>query len=122
MRFMMIVKASAYSEAGKMPSKELLAAMGKYNEALTSAGVLLDGAGLRASKEGARVTFRGDQRTVTDGPFGEAKELIAGYWVIQVKSKEEAIEWAKRIPFSPRPGEDEAVVELRRFHEEEDFS
>src|SRR6195256_6109150 len=98
MRFMMIVKASKDSEAGVMPSEELLSAMGKYNEELMKAGVLLDAAGLQASSKGARVRFSGGKRTVIDGPFTETKELIAGYWVIQVKSREEAIEWAKRAP------------------------
>src|SRR5205823_7760093 len=101
MRFMMIVKANKDSEAGKMPSEELLSAMGKYNEELMKAGVLLDLAGLQPSSKGARVKFSGGKRTVIDGPFTEAKELIGGYWVIQVKSREEAIEWAKRVPFDP---------------------
>src|SRR6202051_3173208 len=98
MRFMMIVKASQDSEAGKMPSEELLSAMGKYNEELMKAGVLLDLSGLQPSSKGARIKFSGGKRTVIDGPFTEAKELIAGYWLIQVTSKEEAIEWAKRAP------------------------
>src|SRR2546425_1609896 len=98
MRFMMIVKASKESEAGIMPDQKLLAAMGKYNEELMKAGVLLDLAGLQPSSKGARVKFSGGKRTVTDGPFIETKELIAGFWLIQVKSKEEAIEWAKRVP------------------------
>src|SRR5262245_38152624 len=99
MRFMMIIKATKESEAGEMPSEKLLAAMAKYNEELVKAGVMLDGAGLQASSKGARVTYSKGKRTVTDGPFAEAKELIAGFWIIQVKSKEEAIEWAKRVPF-----------------------
>src|SRR5437016_4391070 len=98
MRFMMIVKANKDSEAGKMPTEELLSAMGKYNEELMKAGVLLDLAGLQASSKGARIRFSGGKRKVVDGPFTETKELIAGYWIIQVKSKEEAIEWAKRAP------------------------
>src|SRR5882757_8731675 len=98
MRFMMIVKASKDSEAGVMPGQELLSAMGKYNEELMKAGVLLDVAGLQASSKGARIQFSGGKRTVVDGPFTEAKELIAGYWIIQVKSREQAIEWAKRAP------------------------
>src|SRR5438105_9912520 len=98
MRFMMIVKANKDSEAGKMPSEELLSAMGKYNEELLKAGVLLELSGLQPSSKGARVRFSGGKRTVIDGPFTEAKELIAGFWLIQVKSKEEAIEWAKRVP------------------------
>src|SRR5215471_14877349 len=98
MRFMMIVKASKDSEAGKLPSEELLSAMGKYNEELMKAGVLLDLAGLHPSSKGARIKFSGSKKTVVDGPFAESKELIAGYWIIQVKSREEAIEWAKRAP------------------------
>src|SRR6202047_4288054 len=98
MRFMMIVKASKDSEAGVMPSEELISAMGKYNEELMKAGVLLDAAGLQASSKGARVKFSGEKRTVVDGPFTESKELIAGYWVIQVQSREEALQWAKRAP------------------------
>src|SRR6185437_9045723 len=98
MRFMMIVKASKDSEAGVMPSEEILSAMGKYNEQLMKAGVLLDLAGLQSSSKGARIKFSGGKRTVIDGPFAETKELIAGYWIIQVNSREEAIEWAKRVP------------------------
>ena len=121
MRFMMIVKASKDSEAGKMPSEELIAAMGKYNEELAKAGILLDAAGLQASSKGARVKFSPDgKKTMVDGPFAESKELIAGYWIIQVKSREEAFEWAKRAP-SPHPGE-ACEIELRQFFEMEDFS
>jgi hypothetical protein len=120
MRFMMIVKASKDSEAGVMPSQELLSAMSKYNEELMKAGVLLDGAGLQASSKGARVKFSGGKRTVVDGPFTESKELIAGYWVIQVKSREEAIEWAKRAPALHGPNQ-ESEIELRQFFELEDF-
>src|SRR6059036_2600152 len=98
MKFMMIVKASKESEAGVMPTEELLSAMGKYNEELMKAGVLLDLAGLQPSSKGARIKFSGGKRTVVDGPFTETKELIAGYWIIQVKSREEALEWAKRVP------------------------
>src|ERR1700687_5791818 len=98
MRFMMIVKANKDSEAGKMPSEELLAAMGKYNEELVKAGVLVDLSGLQPSSKGARIRFSGGKRTVIDGPFAETKELIAGYWIIKVKSRGEAIEWAKRAP------------------------
>src|SRR5262252_4845777 len=98
MRFMVMVKATKDSEAGKMPSEELLAAMAKYNEELVKAGVMLDGNGLQPSSKGARIKFSGGKRTVVDGPFAETKELIAGYWLIQVKSREEAIEWAKRVP------------------------
>jgi hypothetical protein len=120
MRFMVIVKASKDSEAGVMPSEELLSAMGKYNEELMKAGVLLDAAGLQASSKGARVRFSGGKRTVIDGPFTETKELIAGYWVIQVKSREEAIEWAKRAPAPHGPNQD-TEIELRQFFEMEDF-
>ena len=123
MRFMVIVKATKDSEAGKMPSEEMLGAMAKFNEELVKAGVMLDGAGLKPTSQGARIRFSGGKRTVIDGPFTEAKELIAGYWVIQVKSKEEAIEWAKRIPFEPDPktGE-EPEIELRRLFELDDFA
>jgi hypothetical protein len=120
MRFMMIVKASKDSEAGKMPSEELLSAMGKYNEELMKAGVLLDLAGLQASSKGVRIKFSGGKRRVIDGPFTETKELIAGYWIIQVKSREEAIEWAKRVP-APHGEGAEGEVELRQFFELEDF-
>src|SRR2546430_7946699 len=100
MRFMMIVKASKESEAGIMPSNELIAAMTRYNEELAKAGVLLDLSGLQPTSKGARVRFSGGKATVVDGPFTEAKELVAGYWVIQTKSREEAIEWVKRAPFA----------------------
>ncbi len=116
MRFMMIVKASPESEAGVMPDEKNLANMAKYNEELVKAGVMLDGAGLKPSSKGARVRYSGDKRTVIDGPFAESKELIAGFWVIQVKSKEEALEWAKRVPF------EEGEVELRPFFELDDFA
>ena len=116
MRFMMIVKASKDSEAGVLPRKEMLAAMGKYNEELAKAGVMLAGEGLQASSKGARITFSGSKRTVTDGPFTETKELVAGFWLIQVKSKEEAIEWAKRVPFK-----DGEVLEIRQVFEASDF-
>jgi hypothetical protein len=119
MRFMMIVKASKDSEAGIMPSEELLSAMTKYNEELMKAGVLLDLAGLQASSKGARIKISGGKRTVIDGPFTETKELIAGYWIIQVKSKEEAIEWAKRAP-APHEGQD-SEIEIRQFFELDDF-
>jgi hypothetical protein len=118
MRFMIIVKASKESEASKMPSEELLGAMAKYNEELVKAGIMLDGAGLQASSKGARVKFSGDKRTVVDGPFAETKELIAGYWIFDVKSKEEAIEWVKRCP-NPHSGDSE--IEIRQFFELEDF-
>jgi hypothetical protein len=119
MRFMVIVKADKNSEAGIMPSEQLLAEMGKFNEELANAGVLLAGEGLHPSSKGARVRFVGDRRIVTDGPFAEAKELIAGFWLWQVKSKEEAIEWVKRCP-NPMPGT-EAEIEIRQVFEAEDF-
>ena len=119
MRFMIMVKASKDSEAGKMASEELLAAMGKYNEELVKAGIMLAGEGLQPSSKGARVRFSGDRRIVTDGPFTETKELIAGFWLWQVKSKEEAIDWVKRCP-NPMPGT-EAEIEIRQVFEAEDF-
>jgi hypothetical protein len=124
MRFMMIVKANKESEAGVMPDDKALGAMARYNEELAKAGVLLDLSGLAPSSQGARVRFSaGGKRTVIDGPFTEAKELIAGYWLIQVKSREEAIEWAKRIPFEPDPKTGaEPEVELRRLFELDDFA
>ena len=120
MRFMVMVKASKDSEAGVMPSAELLTEMGKFNQELINAGVLLDGAGLQASSQGARVMFSGSKRTVVDGPFSETKELVAGFWMFQVKSKEEAIEWIKRCPH-PHPGSD-AEIEIRRVFETTDFA
>ncbi len=120
MRFMMIVKASPDSEAGKMPSVELLAAMGKYNEELMKAGVLVDLAGLQPSSKGARIKFRGWKRVVMDGPFAETKELIAGYWIINVNSLEEAITWAKRAP-DPHGEGREAEIEIRQFFELDDL-
>jgi len=120
MRFMVIVKASKDSEAGKMPSEEMLAAMVKYNEELVKAGVMLEGAGLQSSAKGARVRFSGTKRTVIDGPFAETKELIAGYWIFQVKSLAEAIEWVKRCP-NPHEGQD-SEIEIRQFFELEDFA
>ncbi|WP_095194106.1 YciI family protein [Pseudomonas sp. Irchel 3A7] len=119
MRFMIIIKASQDSEAGVMPSTELLTAMGNYNEELAKAGILLAGEGLHPSSKGARVRFSGDNRSVIDGPFAETKELIAGYWLWQVKSKEEAIEWVKRCP-NPMPGT-EAEIEIRQVFEAADF-
>ena len=119
MRFMIIVKASQDSEAGVMPSEELMSAMGNYNEELAKAGILVDCDGLHPSSKGARVRFSGDKRTVIDGPFAETKELIAGYWIWQVKSKEEAIEWVKRCP-NPMPGT-EAEIEIRQIFEADDF-
>ena len=118
MRFMLLIKADQNTEAGVLPSEEMLAAMTRYNEELARAGVLLAGEGLQPSSKGARVKFSGDKRTVTDGPFTEAKELIAGFWLIQAKSKEEAIEWVKRCP---NPLEGEAEIEIRQVFEAEDF-
>jgi hypothetical protein len=118
MRFMILVKADKDTEAGVLPSEELLAAMGKYNEELAKAGVLLAGEGLHPSSKGARVKFSGGKTTVIDGPFTEAKELIAGFWLIQVKSKEEAIEWVKRVP---HPDDREGEIEIRQVFEAEDF-
>lgn len=118
MRFMVIIKADERSEAGEMPSERLLTEMGKYNEQLVKAGVLLAGEGLHPSSRGARVKLSGSKRTVVDGPFGETKELVAGFWLIQVSSKEEAIEWAKRIP---NPDGADAEVEVRQVFEAEDF-
>jgi len=117
---MMIVKASKDSEAGVMPSNELIAAMTKYNEELMKAGVLLDLSGLQPTAKGARVKFSGGRVTVTDGPFVETRELIAGYWIIQVKSKQEAVEWAKRVP-APHGEGQEGEIEIRQFFELEDF-
>ncbi|RZT09170.1 Uncharacterized conserved protein [Duganella sp. CF402] len=118
MRFMIIVKATADSEAGKMPSTELLTAMGKFNEELVNAGVLLAGEGLHPSSKGARIRYDGASRTVIDGPFAETKELIAGFWLIQVKSKEEAIEWMKRCP---NPFDGPSEIEIRQVYEMSDF-
>ncbi|KJZ66094.1 YciI family protein [Pseudomonas fluorescens] len=119
MRFMIIVKASQDSEAGVMPSEELMTAMGNYNEELVKAGILIECDGLQPSSKGARVRFSGEKRTVIDGPFAETKELIAGYWIWNVKSKQEAIEWVKRCP-NPMPGTD-AEIEIRQVFEAEDF-
>jgi hypothetical protein len=116
MRFMILVKANADSEAGTLPSTEELAEMGRYNEELVKAGVMLAGEGLHPSSKGARVRFSGSERTVVDGPFTETKELLAGFWLIQVKSREEAVEWVRRIPF--RDGE----VEIRQVAEAADFA
>jgi hypothetical protein len=114
-RFMVIVKASNESEAGILPDEQQLAAMGKFNEEMVKAGVMLAGEGLQASSKGARVRFSGNKRTVIDGPFAETKELVAGFWLIQVKSKEEAIEWIKRVPF------EDGEVEIRQVFELDDF-
>jgi hypothetical protein len=118
MKFMVIVKATKESEAGVLPSTEMLAAMGKYNEELVKAGVMLAGEGLHPSSKGARVRFSGDKRTVIDGPFTETKELIAGFWLLQVRSKEEAIEWVKRCP---NPFDGESEIEIRQVFDADDF-
>ena len=118
MRFLVMVKASADSEAGKMPSTELLAAMGKYNEELVKAGVMLAGEGLQPSSKGARIKFSGSKRSVIDGPFAETKELIAGFWLWQCRSREEAIEWAKRCP---NPTGEDGELEIRQVFEAEDL-
>ena len=118
MRFMILVKADKNSEAGVLPDEQLLTAMGKYNEELAQAGVLLAAEGLHPSSKGARVAFAGSKRTVIDGPFAETKELIAGFWLWQVKSKEEAIEWVKRCPM---PDDTETEIEIRQVFEAEDF-
>jgi hypothetical protein len=116
MRFMLLVKADKDSEAGILPSEKELADMGVYNDELVKAGVMLAGEGLQPSSKGARVKFSGGKRTVVDGPFAESKELVAGFWLIEVKSKEEAIEWVKRVPFAG-----EAEIEIRQVFEAEDF-
>ena len=118
MKFMVIVKASKASETGQMPSEQLLAAMGKYNEELAKAGIMLAGEGLHPSSKGVRVRFSGSKRTVIDGPFAETKELVAGFWLWQVRSREEAIEWLKRCP---NPHDEETEVEIRQVFEAEDF-
>ena len=120
MRFMMIVKASKESEAGVMPTDEMIATMSKFNEELLKAGVLVDLSGLQPTSKGFRVKFSGGKRTIVDGPFAESKELIAGYWVINVKSREEAFEWAKKVPAPQEHGEGE--LEVRQFFELEDFA
>ncbi len=116
MRFMVMVKASEGSEAGQMPKQDELAEMGKFNEELVKAGMMLAGEGLQPSSKGARVTYGGDKPTVTDGPFAETKELVAGFWLLQAKSKDEVVEWLKRAPF-----QDGDVVEIRQVFEAEDF-
>jgi hypothetical protein len=118
MRFMVMIKANDETEAGVMPSEQLLTEMGKFNEELVNAGVMLAGEGLHPSSKGARVQFSGGKATVVDGPFAESKELIAGYWLIQVKSKEEAIEWIKRVP---NPDNAESEIEIRQVFEADDF-
>jgi hypothetical protein len=119
MRFMVIVKATKSSEAGDLPSEELLTEMGKYNEELSKAGVMLAGEGLHPSSKGARIRFAGEKRTVIDGPFAETKELVAGFWLWKCASLQEAIEWVKRCP-NPMPGE-EAEIEIRQVFEADDF-
>jgi hypothetical protein len=119
MKYMMIIKANGESETGAMPSLGMLTEMGKYNESLVKAGVLLAAEGLLASSKGARIKFSGDKRTVIDGPFAETKELVAGFWIIQVKSKEEALEWVKRVP---NHGGREMEIELRKVAEAADFA
>jgi hypothetical protein len=119
MRFMILIKANKDSEAGIMPSQQLLADMGKFNEELVNAGIMLAGEGLQPSSKGARVRFSGDKRIVTDGPFAETKELIAGFWIWQCKSKQEAIDWVKRCP-NPMPNT-ESEIEIRQVFEAEDF-
>ena len=118
MRFMVMVKATKDSEAGVLPSEEMLSAMAKFNEEMVKAGILLDGNGLQSSAKGARIRFSGDKRTVIDGPFAETKELVAGYWIIQVKSKAEAIEWMKRCP---NPHNEDSDIEIRQVFELDDF-
>jgi hypothetical protein len=120
MRFMMMIKANKDSEAGMLPSRELVAAMGDYNEEMARAGVLLAGEGLHPSSRGARIQFSGGKRTVVDGPFAETKELIAGFWLIEVPSMKEAIEWAMRVPDPMGEGKD-AQIEIRQVFEESDF-
>ena len=118
MRFMVMIKANADTEAGVLPSEQLLAEMTRYNEELVKAGVMLAGEGLQPSSKGARVKFSGNKRTVVDGPFAETKELIAGFWILQTRSKEEAVEWVKRCP---NPTGDEAEIEIRQIFEPTDF-
>lgn len=120
MRFMVLIKANKKTEAGTLPDEEILTKMGKFNEELLKAGVLLAGEGLQPSSKGARVKFSGEKRTVIDGPFTEAKELIAGFWLWQVNSREEAIEWAKRCP-NPHPHDEESEIEIRQVYEVSDF-
>ncbi len=118
MKFMVIVKASPESEAGQMPSEQLMTEMGKFNEELVKAGVLLAGEGLHPSSKGARIQFSGSNRTVVEGPFSETRDLVAGFWLIDVKSKQEAIEWMKRCP---NPMEGDSELEIRQIFEAEDF-
>ena len=118
MKFMIMIKASPESEAGQMPSETLIAAMGKFNEQMVNAGVMLAGEGLHPSSRGARVLFSGEQRSVVDGPFPEIKDLVAGFWLIQVKSKQEAIEWVRRCP---KPMEGDCEIEIRQVFSDDDF-
>ncbi len=120
MRFMMIVKGNKDTEAGVMPSDELISAMNRYNEELVKAGVMLDGTGLQPTSKGFKIKYSGGKRTVVDGPFTESKEVVAGYWVIQVKSREEALEWARRVP-APHGENTEGELEVRQLFELEDF-
>jgi hypothetical protein len=121
MRVIVIIKANEQSEAGIMPSEKLLTDMGKFNEELVNAGIMLDGEGLHPSSKGKRVKFSGGNRIVTDGPFAETRELIAGYWIWKVNSMDEAVEWVKRIPFDPESAEGDGEVEIRQIFEAEDF-
>jgi hypothetical protein len=120
MRVMVLIKADKTSEAGVMPSEQLLTEMGKFNEELVKAGIMLAGEGLHPSSKGKRVRFSGGKRTVIDGPFAETKELIAGFWIWQVKSMEEAVEWVRRVP-NPMPGSEATEIEIRQVFEAEDF-
>jgi len=122
MRFMVLVPANKDSEAGQLPTAEMLAEMGKFNEELVKAGVMLAGEGLAPSSKGARVVFEGGKKTVVDGPFTESKELVAGYWILQVKSKEEAVEWIKRAPFGKIHGDQRIAVEIRPIFDPADFA
>jgi hypothetical protein len=121
MRVMVIIKANADSEAGIMPSEKLLTEMGKFNEELVNAGLMLDGEGLHPSSKAKRVKFSGGKRIVTDGPFAETRELIAGYWIWKVNSMEEAVEWVKRVPFDDESAHSDAEIEIRQIFEAEDF-
>jgi hypothetical protein len=120
MRVMMIIKANKDPEVGKVPNKEAFEEMSKFNEQIAKAGILLDMGGLQSSAKGAKIKFSGGKKTVIDGPFTETKELVLGYWIVQVKSLEEAVEWAKRAPVAPSP-EDQVEIEVRQFFEIEDF-
>jgi hypothetical protein len=121
MRFMVLVPASKESEAGQLPTEQMLAEMGKFNEELVKAGVMLAGDGLQPTSKGARVVFEGGKKTVVDGPFAESKELVAGFWIFQVKSKEEAVEWIKRAPFG-KFGDERVTIEIRQIFDPGDFA